>query len=622
DELGDWQGGFLALTGLTRNEEPEMVGVLRTGKSRMLPLALRMVLLESGPIHCIARVEGVPIFQIGDAQKRPQPEIAKRLCAPAIQLAAALHSPRKPSLYQIALLENAAGEEAEEMPDSGFFLSLLPDAVAFGTAPDVLSDAIRRYKGKSAAPSLAPAPAFRAAAEIRSRPGLFAWSDPPRLTRLINDSWRRDLSRRQDAIRRRPLAKGEKRDAAKLREELRQAEIEHRREMQEWTFLQKAANLAGMHYFATGLSLHKGEFAFRFEARMREKQISPLLDLLANQKLSPTLLQGVPGDAFCLFAVPLPDGAATLARVLKLADAYVAASGEESPLPSKTVAELEKQMKLRLGRDVLGKIRSAAVAVHLVDDKEAINSYPVFVLEAASETAAKDLMAVYPSLFSAGDKRIEPRQHKINGQPIRSLTDKPADADLSGPPPHYGCRGKIVVFGWHRNCVAATLRGSSRKKDLLNLPRGLATVDAEGSVGALGLFSCRQLLAHLTQFVSTMPDQDAAHRRILNYLREASTPMAVMPPTVFSIKRFADGVRMEFRQSELPVASATVVDIALTQMLDAEAESIGWLGLLFGRPQPPPPPLQFIVPAPVIPPAPPAAPPVPPPPPPAPAPKG
>src|SRR5579875_117397 len=58
DELGDWQGGFVALTGLTRNDEPEVVGVLRTGRSRMFPLAVRMILLESGPIHCIARVEG------------------------------------------------------------------------------------------------------------------------------------------------------------------------------------------------------------------------------------------------------------------------------------------------------------------------------------------------------------------------------------------------------------------------------------------------------------------------------------------------------------------------------------------------------------------------------------
>src|SRR5262249_6154474 len=161
------------------------------------------------------------------------------------------------------------------------------------------------------------------------------WSDPPRLTRLINDALRRELARRQDDIRRRPLAKGEKRDAAKLREELRQAEIEHRRESQEWTFLQKAANLNGMHYAAAGCSLLKAEFVFRIDAHMKTKQTSPLLDVLANQKISADLLRAVPGDAFSLFALPLPDGSDMLARLLKLADAYIADSGEEIPLPGK-----------------------------------------------------------------------------------------------------------------------------------------------------------------------------------------------------------------------------------------------------------------------------------------------
>lgn len=612
DEIGDWQGGFLALTGFTKSAEPEMVGVLRTGKSRMFPLALRMILLESGPVHCIARVEGVPIFQIGDAVKRPQPEIAERLRAPAVQFARLLRAPRKPSLYQVALLENAPVEEMEEQPEYGCFLSLLPDAIAFGTTPDGLSDAIRRYKCKSTVPSLATVPAFRAAAEMRSRPGLFAWSDPPRLSRAINDALRRELKRHQDEIRRRPLAKGEKRDAAKLREELRQAEIEHRRGTCEWTFLQQAANLAGMHYAAAGVSLHKGEFACRLNMHMKAKQSSPLLDLLANQKLSPDLLRTVPGDAFGLSAVPLPDGAAMLARVLKLADTYVADLGAEMPLPSKALIELEKSMKLRLDRDVLAKIRSTAVAVHLVEEKET-NVYPVLVVEAVSENAAKELEALVPRLnAAAGGKQIEPLQHTVDGQRVLSLTDKPSDASLTGLPPHYGHRGKILVLGWHRGRVAAILRKNALKKDLLNLPRGLAALDAEGPIGALGLFSGRQLLAHLTDIGSTAPNQDAGNRRELRYLREMSTPMAAMPPTLFSVKRVADGVRIEFRQSELPVVSATAVDIVLTWLLEAETRP-SWLDLFFARQA------QQAAPAPA---APPAAAPVPPPPPAAPAPIG
>ncbi|HEY7328347.1 MAG TPA: hypothetical protein VH592_11935 [Gemmataceae bacterium] len=585
DEMGGWQGGFLALTGLTKNDQPEIVGVLRTGKSRIFPLALRMILLESG-IHCIARVEGIPIFQIGDAEK-PQREIAQRLRVPAIQLVRLLRSPPRPSLYQVALLENAAIEEPDEKPESGLFLSLLPDGVAFGTTPDVLSDTIRRYKSKSSAPSLTIAPAFRAASEMRNRPGLFIWSDPPRLTQFIDEALHRKLERHKSDIRVQPPLKDGKPDAAKLREMLQQAELDHRSDTQEWRFLQKAANLAAMYYAATSWSLHKGEFSFRVEARMRDKQISPLLDILANQKLSSEFLQAVPGDAFCLFAIPLSDGATTLARLLKFADAFVLQSGEGTSLPSKEIAELEKQLKLRLGRDVLAKFRSAAVAVHVVEDKEH-SVYPVFILEAVSENAAKDLVSAWPRLCAMGGKRIEPHRHALDGQEVRSLSDKPADSSLSGLPPHYGHRGNIVVLGWHRTHVGSVLRSNSHKKDLLNLQRGLSTVDAEGAVSALGLFSCRQLLARLTDIGSTAPNQGAGHRQELRYLRELSTPMALMPPTLFTVKRLADGVRLEFRQSELPVASATVVDIALTWLLDAETAPSAWLSLLFGAPPAPP----------------------------------
>jgi hypothetical protein len=353
------------------------------------------------------------------------------------------------------------------------------------------------------------------------------------------------------------------------------------------TFFQEAANLSGIQYAAAGWSLNKGEFAIRAEARMRDKQTSPLLDVLTNQKLSLDLLRAVPGDSFCVFAIPFSDGAAMLARLMKLADAYARQPGEEASLPSKDLAELEKKLKLHLDRDVLGKVRSAAVALHLVEAKET-SVYPVFILEAVSENAAKDLIAMWPRLYAADGKHIEPHRRTIDGQPIRSLTDKLADASLSGLPPHYGHRGNIVVLGWHGACIAAVLRESTLKKDLLNLPRGLPTVDGEGAVSALGLFSCRQLLGHLTHIGSTAPDQGPAHRRELRYLRELSTPMALMPPTLFRAKRLADGVRVEFRQGEMPVASATVVDIALTWMLDGEAAPSAWLGFLFGSPPAPP----------------------------------
>jgi hypothetical protein len=614
DELGDWQGGCMALTGFTKNDYPEITGVLRTGKSRMVPLGLRLALAASGEVRCIGRVEGVPILQIGDAEKRKRPEIARRMENPAAPLVRLFRSRRASIDYRIALLDDMPVEEPEEKPEFGCFLALMPGVIAAGSTPEILGDTIRRLKGKSASPSLATVPAFAGAAEMRHRPGLFTWFDPPRLTRLMNDFLRRDLIRRQDEIRHRPLAKGEKPNAAKRAAAIREAEASHRRDTQEWTMFQTLVNPAALRYAAVGCSLHQGEFAWRIEGRMKDKQTSPLLELLPSAKVGPDLLRVVPGDAFCLFAVPLPDGPAVLARLLKLADVYAAAGDDRTPPPSRMLHELEKSLKLHLSRDVLAKIQSAGVAVHLIGEPEKEGGlYPVFLFEAVSDDAAKDLETMLPRLYGVGGKPADPKQHILEGQVVRSFTDEAADPDKKGPPAHYGRRGKLLVLGWHRGRVAATLRDSIHKKDLLNLPRGLATVDAEGPVSALGLFSCRQWLSHIARIDSQAKNQDAAHLRMLRYLREMSAPMATMPPTLFAVKRLSDGMRVEFRQSELPAASATVVDIALTWLFDTEA--LG--GLLFnqrwvgGMQLPPAPPPVGVVPAAM--PAPAAAPVVPPP---------
>ncbi len=577
DELGDLEGGFVALTGFTKSDEPEVVGVLRTGKNRMIPLALRYAMVEDNDFRCIARVEGVPIFQIGDAKSPEQPEIAKRRRISAERLARRFRAPRKTSLYQVALLETMQVEEPQVEPEFGCFVALAPGAVAFGTTPKVLADTVRRLRSKSAAPSLAGDPTFREAARGRV-PGLFAWCDPRRLTGRINDLMDRQLQRAQDEIRRQHFAEKSKREAAGLKRALQQAEIEHRRELQEWTLLQRALRPAAMRYATASWSLHGGDLACRLDLRMREKQTSPLLDVLSRQKLSDELLQALPQDAFAGCSVPLADGAKTLARLVELADAYVAEGGENALSPSKQLAELEKRLKRILGREVLGKIGAMAFALQLPVEKNA-TVWPIALVEAKSESAAEDLVAMLPSLYSLGGKNVAPRKIDIAGQPIFSLAGEGKAPALEGPPPHYGRRGKIVVLGWHPVSVANTLRQMTSKKDLLNLRRGREAVEAVGELSALGMFSCHQMLHRLVCIASEQSEQNEGHLRALRYLRELSVPMAGMPPTMFSIKRLDDGLRIEFLQKELPSASATVIDIGLSWILDNEAQLVD--GVIF-----------------------------------------
>jgi len=327
-----------------------------------------------------------------------------------------LQGRRAQATYRIALLEDMPVEEPEEKPEFGCFLALMPGVIAAGSTPEILGDTIRRLKGKSASPSLATLPAFRGAAALRNRPGLFAWTDPPRLTRLINDALQRDLIRRKAEVQQQPRAKGEKPNPiaeAKRREAARhEVEAQHRHETREWTLFQKVANPAGMRHFTAACSLHEGAFACRVEARMKDKQSSPLLELLPSERIGPDLLQAVPSDAFCLFALPLPHGPAALTRLLKLADAFSALQDDQMRRPSKILRELETRMRLHLGRDVLAKINSAAVAVHLVGQpaKEA-GIYPLFVIEAINEDAARDLEFAWPRLHTMSGKATEPRRH-------------------------------------------------------------------------------------------------------------------------------------------------------------------------------------------------------------------
>ena len=80
DELGDWQGGCMALTGFTKNDYPEITGVLRTGKSRMLPLGLRMALAASGEVRASAASRACPSFR--SAMPKMSAEMARRTANP------------------------------------------------------------------------------------------------------------------------------------------------------------------------------------------------------------------------------------------------------------------------------------------------------------------------------------------------------------------------------------------------------------------------------------------------------------------------------------------------------------------------------------------------------------
>ena len=178
DELGDWEGGVLALTGLTQNDEPELVGVLRRARAVCSPSLFGCFSSKVGKSTASQKWRVCPFSRSArprSSSNRSSPNVC--VSPPFNSLVVSLAE--KLTLYQVALLEDAPVEEQEGKPESGVFVSLLPGAVAFGTTPDALSEAIRRYKHKSASPSLAASPSFRAAARGIAGPDCSPGAIPP-----------------------------------------------------------------------------------------------------------------------------------------------------------------------------------------------------------------------------------------------------------------------------------------------------------------------------------------------------------------------------------------------------------------------------------------------------------
>jgi hypothetical protein len=456
------------------------------------------------------------------------------------------------------------------------FCSLLPGTFVFGSTPDAVADAVCRLKGKPRGPSLAGSPAYREASAERRRPDLFLYLDAPALTRWAEDAVERELLDRKAEVRKEnkarqdqePTADARKARAAQLPRELEEAARQHRQDNAAWYAFRTLANPAGLRFLSSSITLHRTDFTWRIDARVRPGQASPLLDLLADRPVTADLLRGLPRDSFFLVALPLVPGT-TWSQILRAADTAHAAAGLEGPAPGNLVRDFEKQTKVRLGREVFARVKAVAWGVRLGEpEKGDLEPGPgVLVLEGTDADAARGLEEVLPRLLAGGPRPAEPRAFRGGGGTVWSLTGDEEKVP-GGPPAFYGRRGPTLVLGWQRDDVAAALRDAGEPVDLSDHPRALAALQAAGPAGGAALLSGRQVLAALTRILSKKPDQKAKDLRILHYLREVSAPMAVMPPTLGTLRRRPDGLHFEMTQPELRVAAATVIDIFVATILD------------------------------------------------------
>jgi hypothetical protein len=577
-EIGDWQGAAVALTGFTPRRDPVLAGVFLPGKSRMATLGIR-TLLSMTEVRPVVRVEGADVYLIGPPREAVQDELAA-LRRPAAAFArAVVGGPgavrTDPWVRRHVLALAAAPEAPEEKPEYGFFCALTAGAVVFGTTPEAVENLLHRLHGKSAAAALAGVPAFRQAAPHR-KPGLFAWCDPAGLERWMEVALAEDLRQRRAHVRRQNLEarqaeateKGKAAKAQRLPQELRDAELEHRRDWREWALVRELLRPAALRSVSGWWSLHEGAMRCGGDARLRPGQACRLLDLLPDRPLGEGLLGAVPADTFFVAALPLADGRDRWRKVLALADAWHAAGSEAGPPPSMALEQLEAKMKVRLGKDVLGRLRGLALACRMADAEGIPDSVQwLLVLEAVDPASAGDLETLLPALLALGDKPPRPVPLKVGGRTVQSLNGQ-QEATPGGLPAYWVRRGPALVLGWDGRAVAAALEQRSAWADLRDHPRALGALAGDGPLCGGVLFSGRQWLAALAHGLAHKPNQTDQDLRRLAFLRELSAPMAVMPPTLATLKRLPDGLCLEARQTDLRVAAGTFIDILCAWLID------------------------------------------------------
>src|SRR5262249_18774495 len=159
DEAARVRGGFIALTGFAKDGTPEVVGVLQSGGSNFPGMYMRGFLSFSRA-RLVGEVEGVPLF-------------------------------RDVSYVYTSKPGGGPGAPPQmERRENGPVMGQMPGLLLFGRSVDSVKEVIRRAKGKSADVALGNVRAFKDAAALRERPGLFVYADMAALEALLNEQTR------------------------------------------------------------------------------------------------------------------------------------------------------------------------------------------------------------------------------------------------------------------------------------------------------------------------------------------------------------------------------------------------------------------------------------------------
>ena len=472
---------------------PQYVAVILSGSSNIPTFALRTALASDWEMRDRGEVEGITLYR---ARRRNWRKKAFREDVP----------------------QGPAFEE------NGPTFALLPGGVVLG-AEDSVKEVIRRARGKAGTPSLTSVRAYKDSARLRQQPGLFAYADLAALSGQLDQLYKNDTS--SDA--------------------------------RTWSAIKSVVKPEAFRSAALSLSLAGGELALQAHVQVDPKSSSPVLDLLPQGPADTALLRLVPRGTTLGLCMSLRDGAARWQKFLDLMDAAVRSQGVRRGelLPSQGVAELESRLKLKLGKDVFGKLDGVGVVYDLAEALSGkAQRLPVLVLGGKDEEAARYL-----------EEKVVPKVLAALVKPLHCVR-----------------KGKVVVLGEGRQSLAAVGRGEGVLADR----RVAAAVKALDSPLLVGVVPVGQTLVPVLRELETMnlseyerrfgkekrfepPTPRTRPAPFEKYVKELEKIVAPMTPAVVSLARKPDRLTLEVRQPGLRTYTAPVINLWIESALERGA---------------------------------------------------
>ena len=503
-EFGRLQGGAVALTGFGKDMEPEIVGVMLSGTSNAPTFVMRTILSVNGNHRIVGECEGIDLYREKSVEFRPAVKGGDQ--PPPV---ARIHGPT---------------------------YALLPDGFIVGSTTDSVKEMVRRLKGKTADPALSSVTAFRDAAQLRDKPGLFGYADIGALNIQLEEAMKNANASAQLI----------------------------------WDRIKTLANPRAGRQATLSFTLQNGTVELVGRLGLDASETSPLVELIPDKKATGAALHFAPKESGVAIAMALADGEKRWSKYLAIVEAMDKADGKRGPTASKQVAELEKLLNLQFGKDVFAKVAEAALVVDPLLLAGGGNPVRLLVLSATDADAAKALEEnVLPKIAALvpGDKPKPPET--IQGQRISSL---PLDVLGPGTRLYYGRHYTTLVLALDAKDAADALVRGANKTGLLGEAKTATALKEAGDASVIGVLPLVSVLPLLVPEGGRMravpfpkgpappPKPPAVDPAKVKLSKDLAKVTAALPPATLAIERKPDHVTLVIRQPNLKVASVKIVD--------------------------------------------------------------